>query len=79
VSAFTTEPVAKLAHAPLIYCWWIHRAVLYTIIQFVGVGIHTSRAVASSYTGTVIDLLAVSFPVCVISPAIVHPSCLSSI
>jgi len=51
VLAFGTEPAAISAHAQPTYCWNTHNAVLYTNIQFAGLGMPASLAVASAYTG----------------------------
>jgi len=51
VLAFGTEPAAISAHAQPTYCWNTHNAVLYANIQFAGLGMPASLAVASAYTG----------------------------
>lgn len=48
VLAFGVLPAAMSVHAQLTYCWNTHNAVLYTNIQFAGLGIAASLAVASA-------------------------------
>lgn len=55
VLAFTTLPVARSAHAPLMYCWIVPVPELYIIIPLTGLVIAASRAVALAQFGRLTD------------------------